>query len=184
MIYQFETDRLTLRLLNTRYRHQVLAFLCNNRTVFDACEPVKPADFYTEDFQRKLIAREYQSSKRNTFIRYYIFRKENPSEIIGSVSFGQIQSAPFYSCSIGYKLDSRYQGQGFAQEAVEAAIFLLCSTLPIHRITAYILPDNTRSIRLAEKLHFQYEGTSMRLVNIGGNWRDHLKYVYINHAAE
>ena len=181
---RYETDRLVLRILNARHRRKILEFLQNNRTVFDACEPLKPAAFYTEEFQRRLIAQEYHSSMRNTFFRFYIFRKEQPDQIIGSVSFGQIQEAPFYSCSIGYKLDTRFQGFGYAREAVSAAISILCDTIPIHRITAYILPENTRSIRLAEELHFQYEGTCMRLVNIGGNWRDHLKYVYINHAAE
>jgi ribosomal-protein-alanine N-acetyltransferase len=184
MITRFDTPRLTLRLLSARHHHQILRFLQYNQAIFDASEPEKPDNFYTEEFQRHLAASEYHSSKHNTFIRYYIFLKKKPKEIIGCVSFGQLQSAPFYSCTIGYKLDSRYGNMGYATEAVRAAIEQLCATLPMHRITAYILPDNQPSIHLATKLGFQYEGTSMRLVNIGGNWRDHLKYVYINHAAE
>lgn len=180
----YETNRLILRILSPNWFEEVYHFLNNNKELFDPFEPEKPDDFYSKNFQKLLLAQEYKSFKNNLFMRFYAFSKEEPNKIIGSISFGNIHGDPFYSCILGYKFDQNYHGKGYALEAVSACVSIVLEYLNLHRITAYIMPSNTASIKLIEKLNFLYEGTSLRLVNIGGNWEDHLKYTYINYLLE
>ena len=41
---------------------------------------------------------------------------------------------------------------------------------------ANIIPENERSIRLAERVSFRYEGLAQRYLRIAGEWRDHRMY--------
>jgi ribosomal-protein-alanine N-acetyltransferase len=46
----------------------------------------------------------------------------------------------------------------------------------LHRVEIDIRPENTASLRVAEKLGFRYEGLKQRYIHINGDWRDH--YVF------
>lgn len=174
----YETDRLLLRVLNESYSMQVLTFLSRNRNYFDSFELTKEANFYTEDFQKKLLFEEFTMALKKNRLRFYFFQKENPQRIIGTVSFGNLRQS-FQSCQIGYKLDPLYQHQGYATEALSAAIDIAATELNLHRITAYVLPDNIPSIRLLERLGFEWEGTARDYALVNGIWRDHLQYAHI-----
>lgn len=174
----YETDRLLLSVLDESYSIQVLAFLSRNRTYFDGFELAKADNFYTEDFQRRLLYEEYSMTLKKNRLRFYIFRKENPQRIIGTVSFGNFRPS-FQSCQTGYKLDPLYQHRGYATEALSAAVDIAARELRLHRITAYVLPDNIPSIRLLERLEFAWEGTARDYAMINGIWRDHLQYARI-----
>lgn len=174
----YETDRLLLRVLNESYSMQVLTFLSRNRDYFDSFELAKEANFYTEDFQKKLLYEEFSMALKKNRLRFYFFQKETPQRIIGTVSFGNLRQS-FQSCQIGYKLDPLYQHQGYATEALSAAIDIAGTELNLHRISAYVLPDNIPSIRLLERLGFEWEGTARDYALVNGVWRDHLQYARI-----
>jgi len=181
---EYVTDRLIIRVLDESWYREVYDFLVYNCKLFDPYEPVKPDNYYTKQYQKSILNTEYQSYKNRNFLRFYIFCKDNPNKIIGTISFGHIQKNPFHSCILGYKFDQDFHGHGFAYESVNACIGLVSSVLCMHRIEAYIMPSNHRSLKLIRKLNFVYEGTSLRLVNISGNWEDHHRYAYINYALE
>jgi [ribosomal protein S5]-alanine N-acetyltransferase len=46
----------------------------------------------------------------------------------------------------------------------------------INRVTASILPENSSSIKLFEKLGFTMEGKTRQSLYIDGKWQDHLQY--------
>ena len=58
---------------------------------------------------------------------------------------------------IAYLFDSDYWGNGFATEAAEMLVKLGFQTFGFNRIVAYIDPQNTASIRVAEKVGLKYE---------------------------
>lgn len=174
----YETDRLLLQILNENYSMQVLTFLSRNRSYFDSYELAKENTFYTEEFQKKLLHEEFNQAIKGNRLRFYIFRKDAPQRIIGTVSFGNLHHS-FHSCQIGYKLDPLYQHQGYATEALSAAIDIAAAELKLHRITAYVLPSNQPSISLLERLGFELEGTARDYAIIDGQWHDHLQYAWI-----
>jgi [ribosomal protein S5]-alanine N-acetyltransferase len=59
---------------------------------------------------------------------------------------------------IGYAIAPEQQRQGFAREATSALLSYCFDRLAVHRIEAYIDPENSASIGLAEGLGFRCEG--------------------------
>ena len=84
------------------------------------------------------------------------------------------------SCILGYKIDERFQRQGYGRRMLTMALKIMVTDCNMHRIEAYILPANTPSIDLAIKLGFISEGTAFAYAPINGIWQDHLRYVYIS----
>ena len=84
------------------------------------------------------------------------------------------------TCTIGYKLDQHYIGQGYALEALEKAIDVVFDELGFHRIEALIHPKNEPSLHLIEKLGFEFEGIAKSCIRLNNKWTDHLRYALIN----
>jgi RimJ/RimL family protein N-acetyltransferase len=61
-------------------------------------------------------------------------------------------------CEIGYALASKHWGQGYATEALEAALEHGFRVLDLNRVEADIDPGNVGSARVLEKLGFRKEG--------------------------
>lgn len=179
MSFQLTTSRLKLQIEDETKAGQILDFYKKNAVLFDLYEPTRPANFYTLAYQKAAVAYEYSEIIKGKNLRYYIYLK-NGSPIIGSINFSRMEHGPFSRVSIGYKLDKDYHGKGYALEACQAAIPVIFSNYKIHRIEARVAPDNTPSIKLLEKLHFQYEGIEYQGVEIGGSFKDHHRYSLLN----
>lgn len=80
---------------------------------------------------------------------------------------------------IGYTLSPKYQGEGYAIEAIKAVINYLFLDLKKHRITASVDPDNTKSIRLLEKLGMRKEGHFIKSFRMGDMWFDDCIYAIL-----
>src|SRR3546814_2242987 len=48
--------------------------------------------------------------------------------------------------------------------------------LHLHRIQVSIIPRNTASRRVVEKLALREEGVAQRYLEIAGTWEDHIRY--------
>ena len=81
---------------------------------------------------------------------------------------------------VGYKLDSEHTGKGYMTEALKFLLPELCFDYPLHRIEAYVMPDNVSSIRLLNTLGFRKEGYLHSFAKINNNWEDHLLYTYFS----
>jgi ribosomal-protein-alanine N-acetyltransferase len=95
---------------------------------------------------------------------------------IGEVSLGSVQRGPFQSANVGYWIDVDHAGRGYMPEAVAVILRFAFEELGLHRVEAAIVPRNTKSRRVAEKLGLRDEGTSPRFLQIGGAWEDHVRY--------
>ena len=62
-------------------------------------------------------------------------------------------------CILGYELAVGAQRLGFMHEALSAILPWTVEQLELHRIEALIHPDNLASLKLAQRLGFQIEGT-------------------------
>lgn len=180
MLNSFETTRLLIKQLHKESADLVLRFYEENKSAFESWEPKRANLFYTLPYQKASLSAEYHQMLEGKLIRYWIFLKDHPEEIIGSFCFQNFLRGPYQSCSIGYKLSEKYQHRGYALESIEKGLELLFEELPIHRVEAYIMPNNQPSIHLIEKLNFIFEGISYSYANVNGTWSDHLRYSYIN----
>lgn len=75
---------------------------------------------------------------------------------VGVVGLHQIDREA--ACAqIAYELDAEHSGRGLAIEAVQRVLEFACAEMGLRRIEARIDPQNSRSVRLAERLGFVRE---------------------------
>lgn len=180
MLTTYTTNRLILNILNPSKAGLVLNFYERNISFLEPHEPKRAENFYTLEFQRANMSCEYNAFIKQSYIRYWIFKKNHPEKVIGSICFSNILKGAFCSCMVGYKLDKDYCGNGYMQEALIKLIPIICKELSIHRIEAMVMPENIPSISLLTRLHFIEEGYLHSYAQINGEWQDHILYTYIN----
>lgn len=96
-------------------------------------------------------------------------------ENIGAISF-RIESIELGIFEIGYRLNPKYQGKGYATEAMRALVGFVFDHCKAHKVVAYCDPENIASYRVMEKLSMCREGQLREHFKIGQSWRD--AYVY------
>jgi ribosomal-protein-alanine N-acetyltransferase len=94
----------------------------------------------------------------------------------GEVSLGSVQRGPFQMAYIGYWIDEALAGRGYVPEAVVLIMRYAFETLSLHRLEAAIVPRNTPSRRVAEKLGLRDEGIASGFLQIQGVFEDHVRY--------
>jgi ribosomal-protein-alanine N-acetyltransferase len=67
-------------------------------------------------------------------------------------------------------------GHGLIPEAVVVVLQFAFETLRLHRIEVAIIPRNTASRRVVEKLGLRNEGVALGYLEINGEWEDHVRY--------
>ena len=177
---EYQTERLLLKVLTPDYAEDVCEFLSANGPIFEKYEPTLPANYYTAEHQSVILSCEMKLALRTSSIRYYVFEKTNPDKIIGTVCLHDIKQSAYSCCEIGYKFDQNYWHKGYATEAVTMGVSIAFAALGLHRVYARVLPDNTASIRLLERISFAQEGVERQCVLINGIWQDHLRFSIIN----
>lgn len=178
MLLQYETNRLVLKVLGPDYATDVLRFYNKDRALFERYEADRCPNFYTEEHQRTILHLEYGLCLRLQIIRFYVFLKEDPRTIIGTVSLYDV-SAPFARADIGYKFSSEYHHKGYASESVKKLIDIAFTELGLHRLCARVQKENSPSIRLLAGLGFEKEGVCRSYMCMHGQWVDHLQYSLI-----
>lgn len=173
------TSRLQLKLLDESAAPMVLFFNEKNQTIFEPWEPAKPKNFYTMNYQVSLLVAERNLKTHSQSIRYFLFLRENPNEIIGTVNFYHIMRPPECSCKLGYKLAATAQHKGYAYEAISFLLPLVMRQYGLYRVEANIMPSNEPSIALIKRLNFNFEGINHESCEIQGQRRDHYRFSYL-----
>lgn len=179
MLFQYETGNLVLKVLDHRFCRNVLDFYLEGDSYFGAMEPDRIDGFYTVDYQRRLLEYEEKSFVANKSARYYIYEKENPNKIIGTAALRNIVRGSFLSATIGYKLLPEYTGKGYATQTVKKITDEAIFDEELHRIVAYVQPDNVASVRVLEKCGFEFEGVARDYAMLKGRWHDHAIYARV-----
>ncbi len=178
MLLQYETQRLLLKVIGPDYAQDVLQFYLNDKALFEKYESDRCPNFYTASHQHNILQAEYGLTLKLQQIRFYVFLKEKPEQIIGTVCLYQVSSI-YSHAELGYKFSSRFHHKGYASEAVEKLIDIAFMELNLHRITAHVQEDNFPSIRLLENLAFEKEGICRDYLYLHGSWRSHIQYSLI-----
>ncbi len=175
MLLQYETRRLVLKVLGPDYASDVLKFYKNDKELFERYETDRTPNFYTEAHQRNILHLEYGLTLKLSQVRFYVFLKEDPSTVIGTVCLYDISNA-YSRAELGYKFASKYHHHGYASEAVEKILDIAFSELHLHRISAHVQENNIPSIRLLVGMGFEKEGICRDYLCLQGVWTDHLQY--------
>lgn len=93
--------------------------------------------------------------------------KSEESKLIGIVELFDYDKR-VNAVTIGYTLNEVYWGRGYATEATALLVDFLFDTIGIHRIQAYVMPENDRSRNVLRKNGFTLEGT----IREGSYWKD------------
>lgn len=100
----------------------------------------------------------------------------NDGTFIGEVSLGTVIRGPFQSVLLGYWIDQDHAGRGLAVEAVSLVVDYAFGALGFKRVEVAIVPRNVASVRVVEKLQFEYEGISRDYIEVAGKREDHARY--------
>jgi ribosomal-protein-serine acetyltransferase len=103
------------------------------------------------------------------------------AQLIGVINVTNIDPVSS-SASIGFFLDQRFQGKGIVSGACEALIQWALCELKLNRLSMEIVPENLKSVAVATRLGFQYEGTKRSAERIGNRFVDHAVFSLL--AAE
>ena len=94
----------------------------------------------------------------------------------GEINLSIVQRGPFQSSYVGYWMDEARAGQGYVPEALVVLARFAFEDLHLHRIQIAIIPRNSASRRVVEKLGIREEGVALRYLEINGTWEDHVRY--------
>lgn len=112
-----------------------------------------------------------------TWFQFAIILKTS-GKVIGDIGLHFFDNANM-QVELGCTLDSKYQGNGYATEALSEVTGYLFSTLEKHRLIATIDPENTRSIQLFKRLGFRKEAHFRKCRMLNGTWVDDLVYALL-----
>ena len=183
MNLNLETQRLLLHPLKTSHADMYAHYLIRNADFFKKWSPEYDKRYFDAGYHEEMIANSEKEVKEGRYLKFAVFMKPDTNRIIGTVSFTNIIKGPFQSCFLGYRIDEKENGKGFATESVGKGIEYMFGVVMLHRIEANIIPYNTASIKVAEKLGFSLEGYSRNYLKIDGKWQDHLHYVLLNEKS-
>ena len=135
-----------------------------------------------EAFAMRCSARE-RERQLGTGFGFGIFVREpgaglrrGREQFCGEINLSSVQRGPFQSAYVGYWIDQAQAGNGYMPEAVVLMARFAFEQVHLHRIQVSIIPRNTASRRVVEKLDLREEGVAQRYLEINGVWEDHIRY--------
>lgn len=173
----------TLRTFHEGDAKQLARLMARNKYFWSTFEPLHHDYFYTEEAQYQKIVESLQMMAMRREFTFGVFTPDG-KQLIGHISLYAIKRLPYSSAFIGYALDEHYTGRGIATEAVKLVLKFAFETLNLHRIEAFIAPENAKSIRVVEKVGFKREGLMRELLYINGKWVDHYMYALLEHERK
>jgi len=166
-----ETNRLHLRPIN----HSDAVDIFDYRSLpevykYQSWIPTSKAD--VEEFIEQKV--EKVPNIPDTWYQLAIISKEH-EQLVGDIGIHFLDSKD-QKVEIGYTLSPKFQGKGYATEAVTGAIDYLFKTLRKESIFASVDPHNQRSINLLERIGMRHESHFRDTFRFSNEWPDDLIY--------
>ena len=149
---KLEGERLILRHLNESDAEDIFS-------IFGDDEVIR---YWSSPAQRSVVeAREFITDIRRQFERRTMFEwgaeHRESGCVIGTCTLLNVD-IPHKRAEIGYALNRKFWGGGYATEMVELVIAFAFGPMNLHRLEADVHPDNLGSVRVLEKQGFKREG--------------------------
>ncbi|GAB6260938.1 ribosomal protein S5-alanine N-acetyltransferase [Photobacterium sp. CCB-ST2H9] len=167
------TPRTRLEILPADDAGLLLAYYRENQAHLAPWEPIRDENYLTLPNWQTQLSNAQAAFDAGSEYRFVAL---NPArtEVVGVCNFTGVARGPFQACYLGYSIAKKYEGQGFMQEILEAAMRYMINDVELNRIMANYMPANERSAHVLEKLGFEKEGYARRYLKIAGQWEDHV----------
>jgi ribosomal-protein-alanine N-acetyltransferase len=176
MTRTWTTDRLLLSQLTPADAPLVVDYGRRSREFHQPFEPIRAADFWEPTVVAERLASELQDALEDRSLTLYLREYGGGATILGRVVLLRIARGALQSCQVGYGLAPDATGKGYMAEALTKVVDIAFAELGLHRIEINILPENKRSIAVARRCGFTYEGVTRHAYRIAGRWRDHERF--------
>ncbi|MEW1834185.1 GNAT family protein [Microbacterium sp. NPDC079995] len=166
---------ISIRLVRPRDAKTLQTELVQNRSwlrQWEATSPDGPISLDMRSGVRRLL-QQYRDGIGVPFVMEY------DGEIAGQLNVWGIARGSLSSATIGYWVSERFAGKGITPTSVALATDVCFEDLRLHRMEICIRPENTKSLRVVQKLGFRYEGLRRRYIHIDGDWRDHYAFALV-----
>ncbi len=107
-----------------------------------------------KEIERRIIENVLGDYEKHGYGRLAVELK-NEKKFIGFTGLKYLEDMD--EVDLGYRFMKKYWGKGIATESAKACVNFGFETLGLNKIIAMVLPQNIDSIRVLEKLHFEYE---------------------------
>ena len=171
-----KTKRLVIRNFKKSDYRDLHEYLSDRETY--KYEPGKPETLETA---KKLCE---ERAKENKF-----FAVQLNDKVIGHIYRDQTEPKKLLTWELGFIFNRKYQGKGYATEALSAIIEDGFNTTKVHRFVAHCNPKNTSSWKLLERVKMKREGRLRKNiyfdVDAEGNplWLDTYEYGLLREAG-
>ncbi len=149
----------------------------DNRQFLAPWQPLRPDYYFTVEGQREAVEAVLAQQANDSAVPLAI--ADRAGAVVGTFTLASIIRGAFQSCSVGYWLAERAQGQGLATAALQEAVDLAFGPLRLHRVQAETLTRNERSQRVLRRVGFEQYGAARSYMHIAGEWQDNLLYQLI-----
>ena len=177
-MFALETENLRLSVLRKSEAPRISEYLLNNMEFHRKFSQTHTDDYFTVSTQKKYLAYDCNSFLEGSLVPFWI-SIQGDEKVIGRVSFFNFAFGGMMSCACGYHLDKDHTGRGYMTEALRGAMAFVFDEYKLHRIEAFIVPENTPSINLVKRLGFHYEGLRRSYMHINGEYRDHEAFYFL-----
>jgi ribosomal-protein-alanine N-acetyltransferase len=169
------TDRLTLRPPRTGDVPELRRALRANADHLRpwSVAPVPGEDLTSLASVSTTVMRNRREWKRGQSLVLMITPRSDEDHIIGRIALGGVLLGAFQNAYVGYWIDAAHQGRGLMTEAVRATTTFAFRVAGLHRLQAAVMPGNTASLRVLDKVGYRREGAAQRYLCIAGIWEDH-----------
>jgi RimJ/RimL family protein N-acetyltransferase len=107
-----------------------------------------------KEIERRIVENVFGDYEKYGFGRLAVELK-GENKFIGFTGLKYLEDMD--EVDLGYRFMKKYWGKGIATESAQACVNLGFNTLELKRMIAMVLPENIDSIRVLEKLNFEYE---------------------------
>jgi ribosomal-protein-alanine N-acetyltransferase len=172
------TERLVLRAPRTGDVGELRRLLRHNHVHLKPWNPApRPGDdptSITEVSNTTLRQRrEWKTGRSYTFM---LALRSDPARFVGKIALSGVMRGAMHGAYLGYWMDVDHQGDGLCTEGIHSVLEFAFGVASLHRVQAAIMPRNSRSLRVIEKLGFRREGYAERYLQINGKWEDHILF--------
>ena len=176
---ELKTERLQLKQITIEHANDLFEMRSDKEVMKYIDRPLAKS---TEDVMAliKIISEVLQ---KNDGITWGILTKDQPSKLIGTVGFWQMQKE-HYRAEIGYMLHPAWQGKGIMREAIDEVLRYGFSDMQLHSVEANVNPGNIASKKLLEKLGFVQEAYFKENYYANGRFVDSAIYSLLTPQTE